>query len=321
LSLIIQKQGVLTTVQDGGRYGYRRYGIGVGGSMDRSATRLINILLGNKDSEAVVEMHYPAPVVEFEESIMFALGGANFGAELDESPIDNWRVHRAEAGSVLRFRDKKKGNRAYLAIRGGIEADEWLGSKSTHLVAMLGGRNGREVSVNDRLSSGRLTRRGTAPSRARVSRSLIPVYSSFPTVRVFPGPEFHLLTAKSEQAFFSETYSVTVNSDRMGFRLLGEPLHLLERREMLSSAVTFGTVQLLPDSQLAILMADHQTTGGYPRIGQIAAIDLPLVAQLGPGDKIGFHMISVEEAEALSLQFENDLRLLRLGCRLMAEGD
>ncbi|MDM7923912.1 MAG: biotin-dependent carboxyltransferase family protein [Pyrinomonadaceae bacterium] len=313
MSLIIRKPGILSTVQDLGRFGMRRFGINPGGAMDPAAVRLINSLLGNDENAAVLEMHFPAAEIEFDAATSFAIGGANFAAELDGRPVSNWFVHEAGAGSTLRFTSKVKGNRTYLAVAGGIAVEQWLGSSSTNLTAMMGGHEGRAIRAGDKL----LTKGDRVLElSAGVSRTLIPIYSSFPTVRIVKGAEYDRLTAKSELDLTHEGFSVTAESNRMGFRLSGETLHLLGKKEMVSSAVSFGTIQLLPDGQLIVLMADHQTTGGYPRLGHVLSVDLPLVGQLGPGDGVGFHIVSLEEAEMLVEEFERDLKLLKLGRRV-----
>lgn len=314
MSLVIRKSGILTTVQDLGRSGFRHFGINPNGVMDRAAARLLNILLGNAETEAVLEMHFPASEILFEEPISFAIGGADFAASLNNEPIENWRVCFAEKGSVLNFAAKVFGNRAYVAVKGGFLVEPWLGSASTNLTAQIGGFEGRALCGGDELIFKDRKRRDENPRR-KISHRLIPFYSRFPTVRVIAGAEFDDLTALSEQIFLGRDFVISPNSNRMGFRLRGEPLYLLEKKEMVSSAVTFGTIQLLPDGQMIILMADHQTSGGYPRIANVCAVDLPLVAQLGASDKLAFHLISIEEAESLSFEFEKDLNLLKTACR------
>jgi antagonist of KipI len=313
LSILINRPGILSTVQDLGRYGYQRFGVNPSGVMDRIAVRLINVLLGNDESEAVIEMHFPAAEVTFEAPVVFALGGADLGGELDGREVSNWKAVRAEAGSAIRFTERRKGQRIYLAVRGGFDIEPWLGSRSTNLAAGKGGVDGRPLEAGDRISISPAERPDAPGPRASISRSLIPIYSSFPTVRFIAGAEFDALTAKSEQDLRSSTFTVTPESNRMGCRLKGEPLYLLEKSELLSSAVGFGTIQLPPDGQLIVLMADHQTTGGYPRIGHVISTDLPLLSQLGPGDKTAFHLVTMSEAEGLLLQFERDLRLFTLG--------
>jgi antagonist of KipI len=315
MSVIFQKEGILTTVQDLGRFGFRRFGINPNGAMDKTAARLINVLLGNEENEAVLEMHFPAPEISFEENAVLALGGANFGAVLDGEKIENWKPFFARKGSVLSFKNKVFGNRAYFSVRGGFKLVKWLDSASTNLTAKIGGFSGRKLQKHDRLFFKQFIKEDFSPKKIKISNSLIPFYSRFPTVRITSGAEFDSLNALGEQNFLHEDFTITQNSDRMGFRLSGEPIYRIENRELVSSAVNFGTVQLLPDGQMIILMADHQTSGGYPRIANIIETDLPLAAQLGAGDKIAFYLISNEEAENIALDFEKDLNLLRIACK------
>lgn len=316
MSIFFQTGGILTTIQDLGRAGFRRFGINPNGAMDRTAVRLINVLLGNNENEAVLEMHFPAPEILFETDAEIALGGADFKAKSGEQSLNNWQIISIKKGSLLEFENKKFGNRAYLAVKGGFKATNWLGSASTNLLANVGGFNGRALQRGDRISFNQDQRLESENRKFRISHSLIPFYSRFPTIRVTTGADFSLLTALSEQHFLKGTFTVSANSDRMGFRLQGEPLFLLSENEMLSSGVNFGTIQLVPGGQMIVLMADHQTTGGYPRIAHVIERDLPVLAQLGANDKVCFHLVSIEEAEHLVLDFEKNLRLLRTGCKL-----
>ena len=313
MSILIQKTGILTTVQDLGRTGFRHYGINPNGVMDTAAASIINTLLGNPEAEGVLEMHFPADTVLFEDDAVFAVGGAELGAELDGTPVQNWRPVFASRGSTLKFTGKILGNRAYLAIAGGFHLERWLGSLSTNRVAGIGGFRGRKLKNGDRIF---LNSKGAVPLRSgyRVSPSLIPRYASFPTVRITAGAEFDLLNALGEETLLKENFVISTDSDRMGFRLRGKTMHPRNEIEMASSAVNFGTVQLLPDGQVIILMADHQTSGGYPRLANVAAVDLPLLAQLGPNDKVAFHLITINEAEGLACQFKRDLNLFRTAC-------
>ena len=311
MSITIRKPGILTTVQDLGRTGARNIGVNPGGVMDRVAARLINIILGNPESSPVLEMHFPAPEINFDDDTVFALGGADFDAEIDGMPLENWSTGFGAKGDTLRFKKKESGTRAYLSVTGGFKTEQWLGSSSANLMAPVGKAAG-VMANGDRIECDVTDNR----LRLSVGRSVLPVYSRFPTVRIVAGPEFDLLTATSEKLLLSEGFTLSRSCNRMGYRLEGKTLHLLDGHEMVSSAVTFGTVQLLPDGQLIVLMADHQTSGGYPRIGNVISTDLPLLAQCGPGDGVGFTIVSIEEAENASLQFERELNYLRVGCRL-----
>ena len=320
MSIITEKSGLLSTIQDLGRTGFRRFGINPNGAMDKTAVRLINILLGNDETEAVLEMHFPAPGILFEEDTIIALGGADFGAKLNDELIENWRPYFIEKNQTLIFTKKAFGNRAYLSIKNGFKIEKWLGSASTNLTAEIGGFEGRSLQRNDRLIFN--SRFKIQDSRFKIqdsrflykiSKNLTPRYSSRPTVRVTTGAEYEQMTASSEKNFLKQDFTINNDSNRMGFRLNGEPLYLIDKTELVSSAVNFGTIQLLPDGQLIILMADHQTSGGYPRIAHVVSNDLSILAQLGANDEVGFEIISLQEAERLLLEFEKDLNLLKIG--------
>ncbi len=313
MSILVERSGLLSTIQDTGRTGFRRFGINPNGAMDKTAVRLINRLLANDDAEAVLEMHFPAPILKFGEPAVFALGGADFGATLDGEVIENWRPVRVEKNQTLKFTKKTSGNRAYISVKGGFKINKWLGSASTNLVAEIGGYDGRSLTKGDKLNFNQRTTDKGQRTNYKISRHLIPPYSSRPTVRVVAGAEFEKLTALSKGEFLKQNFIIGNDSNRMGFRLTGEPLRLIDKTELVSSAVDFGTIQLLPEGQMIILMADHQTSGGYPRIAHIVSTDLPVVAQLGATDKLNFQTVSLEEAERLTLEFEKDLNLLRIG--------
>ncbi|MCD9187446.1 MAG: biotin-dependent carboxyltransferase family protein [Pyrinomonadaceae bacterium] len=315
MSLLINKTGILTTIQDLGRKGFARFGINPNGAMDQTAVRLINVLLANDENEAVLEMHYPAPEIVFEEAAIFALGGADLGAEIDGKPLENWRIHFAEKGSVLKFTARNFGNRVYLSVKNGFKIEKILASASTNLTANFGGIEGRTLRKGDRILFSNNAQTRPKNINFRISHSLLPFYSRFPTARVTAGAEFENLKAESKESFLNQVFRITRKSNRMGYRLDGAPLTLKENIELLSSAVNFGTIQLLPDGKMILLMADHQTSGGYPRLANVIKPDLPLAAQLGANDKIGFHLVSLREAEQLYLQFEKEFTLLKIAAK------
>jgi antagonist of KipI len=312
MSLLIRKPGILTTVQDLGRSGSRRFGINPNGVMDTVAARAINIALGNDENDAVLEMHFPAAEIEFTDDTFFAIGGADFAAELNGKAISNWQTVKCQNGSILKFREKINGNCTYLAVKGSFDIDPWLDSKSTNLSAGVGGFSGRALIAEDKIPWAR-SQHGSSIS---IGRSLLPRYSRFPTLRIVPGGEFDLLSAISERLLLNEMFTVTKDSNRMGYRLEGKPIHLLHKKELVSSPTAFGTIQLLPDGQMVMLMADHQTSGGYPRIGNVISADLPIAAQLGPNDRVGFKLVDVGEAEEIRMQLEHELTLFKVACRL-----
>lgn len=317
MSLLIKKPGILTTVQDLGRFGYRRIGINPGGAMDATAARIANLLVGNDENAPLLETHFPAAQIMFKSDTRFAITGADLAATLDDQPVDNWTSHLASPGSELRFTSRLLGSRAYLAVEGGLDVEQWLGSASTNLAACVGGYQGRRLIAGDEIA---IAATLTFASRdARVSSTLVPRYSSFPTVRIIRGAEYDLLDDAAKGLLVDHDFSLSNNSNRMGYRLSGDALKLAETHEFISAAVDIGTIQLLPDGQLIVLMADRQTAGGYPRLAHVITADLPLMGQAGPGDKVAFHMIDLSEAEAISAAFERELSFLRVGCRFQQQ--
>jgi len=260
-------------------------------------------------------MHFPGPHFTFVADTVAAIGGGDFGPSLNDEPIENWRSFFAKKGSILKFTRKESGNRAYLAVRGGLKVDDWLASSSTNLAATIGGFEGRKLEAGDQIEFKQNLKTPKDIKSRRIAGSLIPLYRPFPTIRIIRGGEFEYLSREGREILENHNFTISKNSDRMGFRLIGEPVTLSESRELISSAVSFGTIQLLPDGQLIVLMADHQTAGGYPRIGHVITHDLPLLAQLGANDKVAFHLVGVEHAEDLALAFERELSFLRVGCR------
>lgn len=311
MSVTVKRPGILSTVQDLGRHGFNRFGVNPGGACDSAATRLLNTLVGNEERAAVIETHFPAIELVFESKKDFAVGGADFAPTLNGKEIRNWRIYTASKGDVLKFKSKRIGSRAYVAVKGGFKVPDWLGSSSTNLMAVAGGLEGRALKAGDSI---RIARTDSPCGRAgkSLSATVIPDYSAAPRVRVIESGETSFMSKESRKTFESSTFRVSQDSDRMGYRLQGPKLFSKRKQEMVTSAATFGTVQLLPDGQLVVLMVDHQTTGGYPRIATVIAADLALLAQLGPGDKVNFEFVTIAQAEEAMTDFEKDLRMLRL---------
>ncbi|HEX5439008.1 MAG TPA: biotin-dependent carboxyltransferase family protein [Gemmatimonadaceae bacterium] len=320
MSLRILRPGMFTTVQDLGRSEHQRFGVPVSGAMDSWALRVANLLVGNDEGDAALEVTLTGPTIRFETGALIAITGADLGATLGEAPLAPWHAACAPSGAMLSFGGAAVGCRAYIAIAGGIPITPVLGSRSTFVRAALGGYMGRPLRRGDVLPCGEpssLARRiasatgggkaGATVARWSAGAALRPAYSAAPTVRVLPGTHAHLLSAPSADRLYGATFGVSPQSDRMGYRLQGCALELGAPAELLSEGVAFGTVQLPPGGDPIILMADRQTTGGYPRIGEVATVDLPLVAQLRPGDSVRFRRVSLERAQALYLAREHDL--------------
>ncbi|EMA6344912.1 biotin-dependent carboxyltransferase family protein [Bacillus cytotoxicus] len=314
--------GMLTTIQDVGRYYYQQYGVPVGGAMDRTALRIVNMLVGNKENEAGLEITMIGPKLLIKKTTLLAIGGADVGAVLNGEPIPLWRPIVAKEGSMLCFGKEEFGCRAYVAFAGGIDVACSMGSKSTYVRASIGGIEGRALKKGDQLQIGIPSSVATCMIKKLLDekriytqwgacRHVLPKYSRYPVVRIITDFEWDEFSKESQVAFFTKEYKVSHYADRMGYRLKGEHLKRIEDYEVLSSAVTFGTIQVPPGGQPIILMADRQTTGGYPRIGNVISVDLPILAQLKPNDYVTFVQISMEEAVALYIEQERNLSLLQ----------
>ncbi|MDR6227529.1 5-oxoprolinase subunit C family protein [Desmospora profundinema] len=309
-ALIVQKPGLLTTVQDEGRPGYQAYGMGVSGAMDPFALQVGNLLVGNLRGEAALEITMSGPELEWRRDAWIALTGADLSPTLDGVPLPLWKTVSVKAGQVLRFGGPRQGVRSYLAVAGGIEVKRVMGSKSTYLKGRVGGFHGRplkkgdEVAVGDpRLSGERLAGRalagGERPSYRRESR-----------LRTVEGPQADAFTAEGIRCFYSQSYTVTPQSDRMGCRLQGSAIQHRGSADIISDAIPPGAVQVPANGQPIILMADRQTTGGYTKIATVLSVDLPLVAQAAVGHRFTFEQMTVEEAGRLAVEQERFLRQL-----------
>jgi antagonist of KipI len=331
VTLRIAGAGLQTTVQDLGRPDHQRDGVPGGGAMDRSALRVGNALVGNDDGAAALEATLIGPAIAFDDPTLIAITGGNLDPTIDGEPAPMWRAMCVPRGATLRFGRPKVGCRAYVAIAGGVDVPLIFGSRSTYLRAQFGGHEGRALRVSDVLRTrepapiaeqiAALVRAGHDEGAVAVAswsagHTLRMRYSSEPVVRLIAGAHAELLAAPSRTKLFSAPFNVSSSSDRMGYRLEGVELPLRNPVELLSEGVAFGTMQLPPDGMPIILMADRQTTGGYPRIGEVASVDLPLIAQLKPGDRLRFRPVSVDEAQQAYLLHEQDLAQARLAIAL-----
>ncbi|MED3035910.1 KipI antagonist [Bacillus thuringiensis] len=314
--------GMFTTVQDLGRSHYQQYGVPVGGAMDQSALRMINMLVGNEENEAALEMTIMGPKLLIKKTTLLAIGGADMEPLLNGERIPLWRPILAEEGSMLCFGKVKSGCRAYVTFAGGIHIDRTMGSKSTYIRAAIGGIEGRMLKKGDYFQIGvqpemanrfiqDLQKDERIKTKWAISSSVRPKYKKHPKLRIITDFEYDQFTEESKKAFFMKEYKVSNYADRMGYRVEGEILNRAVEKENLSSPVTYGTIQIPNGGQPIILMADRQTTGGYPRIGNIISVDLPLLAQLKPGDYVSFENITLEEAERLYIEQEVNMNLLK----------
>ncbi len=321
--LTVLKAGLLTTVQDLGRWGHQAAGVSIAGPMDGFSHRLANRLVGNLPDAATIEATIAGPELRIERPTTIAVCGADLGATLDMAPLPLNRGVAAGHGAVLRFSGRRADARAYVAFEGGLDVPLILGSRATHLPSGLGGLNGRALRAGDVVGIGRATGGaiGSASGAAFGTDRQTPASSPEPatlsrttpqTLRVLPGPQADWFDTGGFDALEAITFTVTPHSNRMGYRLAGSrPVPRVRSDEMISDVTVPGAIQIPPEGNPILLMADRQTTGGYPQIAVVIAADLPLAGQLAPGDDIRF--VPCRAAEALSALRELEARLHAAG--------
>lgn len=310
MSIHVIKPGMLSTFQDLGRTGYQHLGVPVAGAMDARAHRLANLLAGNAQDMATMEITVSGPVLRFDQPACIAICGADLSPHLRNKPIPLNRPIALKAGSELSFGERRHGARCYLAVFGGFTVANVLGSASTYLRSSMGGWHGRALRKGDQLE---LNTNLMSSGLTALSRKLwdIEVYlpaalASTPrrTVRIVKGPQWKEFSPESCAAMITQPFRISPDSERMGYRLQGPAITLSEPRQMISEATSFGTIQVPSGGQPIVLMADRQTTGGYPKIANVAAVDLPLLAQMLPGDTVRFEPISLDHAQELDANRE-----------------
>lgn len=290
----VLKPGPQTTLQDGGRPGYHHLGVPRSGAADSLALALANAAVGNPSGAAGLECTLAGPTIEFECETTFGLSGADMGARLNDAPVSSCGAARARPGDRLTLGAAKTGARTYLAFGGGLAGQAFLGSVSTHLPAGLGGIEGRALRAGDVLRGP-----GLPPNPPReIPAEWYPRPTHEVIIRATPGPEEPLIAADAVERFFAIPLTVDRRADRMGLRLVGLEV---AGSGMSSSAMFAGTVQCPPDGAPFLLLADGPTTGGYFRLAQVIAADLPLTGQLRPGDRVSFHRVGVAEARAVTV--------------------
>jgi antagonist of KipI len=338
-ALEIIRPGMLTTIQDCGRFGYRRDGVVVAGAMDEWSLRIANLLVGNLSAQqsnlAALEFFLVGPTIDFHQDTTFAIYGGRWNAMLDDQSIQCGMPYRVQAGQRLEIREATEGSWGYLAIDGGIDVPEILGSRSTHTRSAMGGFHGRALKAGDRIAA--VTNGSSWISHAKCPSRYVPwsdsVYggsqrgSPSSTIRFVHGSQWKLLDERSQACVTNSKWNISKNSDRMGYRLQSRStssdpqasdspsLQLTSPFEMLSEPTTIGTIQLPAGGDPIILMTDAATTGGYPRIGHVAQVDIPRLAQQRPGTAIQLEDISLARSFELLDERERLWRRLIFGVR------
>ncbi|WP_127958664.1 5-oxoprolinase subunit PxpC [Serratia microhaemolytica] len=289
--LKVLRAGIYTTVQDLGRHGFRRLGVSQSGALDAPALKIANLLVGNQADAAGLEITLGQFSAKFTKNCWIALTGAGCNAQLDGQPVWTGWCYAVKKGQQLTLKMPKYGMRSYLAVSGGIDVPEVLGSRSTDLKAAFGGWQGRQLKEGDQLPLGAVQ----AQPKAMVGVHQL-LFSN--RVRVIPGPEYQEFSPEAQENFWRTPWQLTPQSNRMGYRLSSScALQRTEQRELLSHGLLPGVIQVPHNGQPIILMADAQTTGGYPRIACVIEADLYHLAQVRLGELIHFVPCSVAEAQ------------------------
>ncbi len=294
--LEIVSPGIMTTVQDIGRYGYGRFGVAPSGALDSYAMRVANLLAGNREDQACLETMLLGPGIKFLTEVVVAVTGGNLQPQRNKAPIAMWQSHAFKKDDILSFGSAVSGFRAYIAVSGGIGVPRIMGSRSTNLPSGFGGFNGRTLKKEDILVSDKPI--DMTPATGRIfNPDWIPVYSDKWQIHVVPGPQDDHFPDDSRNTFFGSAYTMSQNSDRTGIRLEGPEIRCRRDVEasIVSEGVIAGSIQIPGDGKPIIILGET-VTGGYRKIATVISADLPLLGQIKPGDSIQFQAVSLEEA-------------------------
>lgn len=307
-NLHVKKPGLLTTIQDLGRYGYQQFGVAVAGAMDQESLEIANLLVGNKRDAAVLEMNVLGGTFLFDDQRKIAITGADMSAQINGEAIPSYQTIQVYEGDELSFQAAQEGLRTYLAIQGAFDIEPVLGSFSTYTRGNMGGFDGRALEAEDQIPLGKLVEEEDASQNFyRLDPEKRPDFLKQRKVRAVLGPQADSFDEKAIQDFFSKEYEISQQADRMGYRLKGEPIEHKDGADIISDGILFGSVQVSGDGLPTIMMADHQTTGGYAKIATVIQSDLCALAQMGPKAKIGFEEISPAQAVENYRKWRQDL--------------
>jgi biotin-dependent carboxylase-like uncharacterized protein len=293
----VELGGFQTLIQDRGRVGYGQYGVSGCGAMDEYAHRVGNILVGNDENEASLEVLMIGPTIKFDKYTQIAITGADLGANLNGKKIDIWRSYEINPGDRLSFKGAKSGVRAYISIAGGIDVPIVMGSKSTYTRGKIGGFKGRALKKDDYISTFFEERDFTI--NKKIDDEYIPKYDANIVLRIVRGPQFGCFSESEINKFLINEYKVTNEIDRMGCRLEGESIKHIKSADIISDGISYGAIQVPGHGKPIIMLADRQTSGGYTKIGNVISVDLYKLAQAKPNDSIKFELIDIYEAHRL----------------------
>lgn len=317
MGIKIANGGFMTTIQDMGRFGYQETGMAVSGVMDTRSASLANILVGNDETEAVIEVTMMGPMMEFTKDNIIAVTGGDLGAKLDGKPLPRYEAVLVKAGQTVSFAGMFSGSRAYIAFAGGLDVPVVMGSKSTNLKSKVGGYEGRKLGAGDEI--GFAAPKTWLPNMSK--RKLAPddMTAREYTLRVVMGPQDDCFTEKGIATFLGSTYTVSNEYDRMGCRMQGDIIEHKNGGDIITDGISFGAVQVPSHGNPIVMMADHQTTGGYTKIANVISVDLPKLAQCMPGFKIHFKKVEIDEAQDLYCAQKEEFAALKEALNTQAE--
>ena len=299
----VVKPGLLTTVQDLGRWGFQAQGVSVAGPMDSYSHRLANALVGNPGPAATLEATILGPEIEFDDGRMVAVTGGQFDVSVDGHAVAIGMAFAVNRGSRLNVGRRRSGTRAYIAVSGGVGVPHVLGSRATHVLTRIGGLDGRPLKAGDRVPLGDVS--NASRPHAAVNENM--AFGEPAHLRILPGVHRDRFSDEAFRVLQDGRYRVSRDSDRVGFRLEGVPIPHARPTDMISEATPMGTIQVSGAGLPILLMADRQTTGGYPQIATVISADLPIAGQLGPGDTLTFAACLPREAISALIARERSL--------------
>jgi antagonist of KipI len=322
MKVIVERAGFLSSVQDLGRTGFRQFGVSTSGALDPFALRVANLLVGNDAAAAGLEITLGGLRLHFKDERIVAWCGGEFDVRVGAKSLLAGHAARVLAGEEVKVGRPRIGCRCWLAIAGGVDVPDVLGSRSTDLRAQFGGFEGRTLRDGDQLPLGKFRRSPTAGTE-RISTWTAPhdwasPAKRHPTLRFTPGVDWNRFNARTLRRLTSEAFTVSPDSDRMGVRLDGPELKRMDNVDLISEAVAPGTIQVPPSGKPILLLGDCQTIGGYPKIAHVITVDLGVAAQLRAGDHARFSEVSLADAHRLLLEREREFQRFRVGISLQS---
>jgi len=309
----VVNSGIFDTIQDLVRFGFQQYGMPASGAMDSCALRIGNRLLGNKENEAGIEISTPGLSLEVLNQTVIAITGANFNPTINSYPVPIWEALEVKKGDIISFDQIKNGCRSYLLVAGGIDVPIILGSKSTYVRGKIGGLKGRPLKKADIINVDKTNQELQNIIGREMPANNLPEYHEESEIRVILGPQDDHFTKDGLHTFLNSFYEITVDSDRMGYRLKGPKIKSKNGSDIITDGIPLGSIQVPQDGMPIIMLADRQTTGGYAKIATVISVDIDKFAQMKPGNKVKFTQVNLEEAHRLLGEREKNITDLRFG--------